>query len=299
MSITKDGNNTLVETPGSSADLSGRSSTVRADAFAIRDRFDSLKQMQFDPSAQAAQTVVTFKSGASTSNITLTLPTMDTTLGSPIIPASTMYLFDDFISAVPNSTLGWGTAGSAGITAPSGILSQQHCGISVVHTSTSPTGAGIFYIDTMILLGGGVITAELLVRLSALSTVDQSYNCRIGFGNTFDGTDYTNGVYLEHTDSLNSGNWVFKSANNGTRTNSNTSVAPTTTDWQKVNFVIAAGGGSAEVFLDGVSAGVISTNIPTTSNRFVGPQMSILKSLGSTQRNLYMDYFYYTQAVTR
>jgi len=297
MSISQGGSGQVVENAPGDGDQQARTSVVREDNFAIRARNDGFKQLLFNLSASAAQKKITIAAGANTDDIVITLPSSSTTLGAPIIPSSSIYLFDEFITGIPNADLGWGTAGNAGYTATN--VTAQHPGVATVHTSSSTTGAGIFYLDTLILLGGGQITAEWLVRVSALSSVAQTYTARLGFGDTFDGTDYTNGAYLEYTDGTNDGNWVSKTANNGTRTSTNLSVGPTTTDWQKIKLVVAAAGASVEVQIDRVSVGTNTTNIPTAASRWVGPQMSILKSAGSTQRNLYADYFYYTQALTR
>lgn len=80
MPITKAGNGTITYIPLDRKDIFDATGVIRHSEFAICDHTDQVKQIQFDPSAQATNTTVIIKSGASVSNITLTLPTTTGTL---------------------------------------------------------------------------------------------------------------------------------------------------------------------------------------------------------------------------
>jgi hypothetical protein len=80
MPITKNGNGVIVETPPEDLDQFLRTGVMNKDGFAVADYFDRTKQIKFDPSAQDPDTSVTLKSGASTSNVTITLPATTGTL---------------------------------------------------------------------------------------------------------------------------------------------------------------------------------------------------------------------------
>ena len=75
MPITKNGSGEIVETPSLDFDQFKRTGVHRADEFAICDRFDRLKQMKFDTSAQLPNTTLTLAAGAITADSVFTFPT--------------------------------------------------------------------------------------------------------------------------------------------------------------------------------------------------------------------------------
>lgn len=87
MPITKVGS-TITETAPAAADRALRTGVVRADAFAISDVTDQVKQLQFDVSALASNTQITLKASSSNTG-TLNLPAvasgtlLDVTQASP------------------------------------------------------------------------------------------------------------------------------------------------------------------------------------------------------------------------
>lgn len=215
---------------------------------------------------------------------------------NPLPPIATrLTLRDDFVTGTSNSALGWGIAGNGAYTQSQ--VDGNHPGVVQVNTGGSSTGAGVYYIDAVMQLGGGAVTTNQLIKLSALSSGTQTYTVRIGFGDTLDGSDFNNGCYFEYTDGTNSGNWVLKTANNGTRTSTNSSIAATGATWIKLSVVVNAAATSVGFYVDGVLAGTNTTNIPG-SPRFVGYTWHIKKSVGTTQRFLYTDYFDLDQTFT-
>lgn len=82
MPISIDGSGNINLTAPDRGDLFSQTGVAHTDAIAICDKTDLLKQLNFDTSAQQTNTTVTLKTGASTGNIVITLPTTSTDLGS-------------------------------------------------------------------------------------------------------------------------------------------------------------------------------------------------------------------------
>jgi hypothetical protein len=62
--------------------------------------------------------------------------------------------------------------------------------------------------------------------------------------------------------------------------------------------VANAAGTSITYYVDGVSVGSISTNIPSTSANASEPSFAIQKTAGSTSRTYKIDYFEYRNTLT-
>lgn len=82
MPISKDGNGRINSTASENKTNSNITGVFQAKSFAVCDNQDQIKQIAFDPSAQATNSTVTIKSGAVAGNVTITLPATDTTLGA-------------------------------------------------------------------------------------------------------------------------------------------------------------------------------------------------------------------------
>lgn len=76
MPITKV-NNIITETTPVGLDEFNRTGVIRAEAFAICDNFDFIKQMQFDPSALTTNTTLTLTAPSGSGGV-VTLPTSGT-----------------------------------------------------------------------------------------------------------------------------------------------------------------------------------------------------------------------------
>jgi hypothetical protein len=146
------------------------------------------------------------------------------------------------------------------------------------------------------LFGGGKIVWQGAIKLSALSDGSETYAIRVGF---FDSTGtVTDGAWFEYTHSANSGNWTGKTANNTATSTVNGGVAANT-NWQKFTMIVAADGSTVDFYVDGVQLGTpLSTNIPTSAGRETGMRMAIIKSVGTTERTMTIDYISFTQKMT-
>lgn len=211
--------------------------------------------------------------------------------------------FEDFLWSDENahsSDLGFvgatGAGGSATFetTAPS---DNTYAGRYDVATGTTnnATGKAVLHSsggNNRIMAGGASQTIEWRIRLPTLSGTPQ-YNIKVGLqdGNAIG--DPANGVYLYYSSTINSGNWRGVTRNASTSTNVDSSIAVVANTWVKLKMQINSAGTSVEFFVDGVSIGSSSSNIPT------GNAMRLMASIekqgtnSATSRTMNLDYLYY------
>jgi hypothetical protein len=158
---------------------------------------------------------------------------------------------------------------------------------STAASASSGNGVGAFM--TSLLAGGGTLTFEGEIRIDNLATVGEDYALSVGFGDTSNHYDQTDGCYLLYKRGT-SANWIKATASNGTRTETASSTA-VATGWTKVKIVVNAGGTSAEYYINGVSIGTVTTNIPTGAGRVFGVIAAMKKTAGTTARVWGIDYY--------
>jgi hypothetical protein len=187
--------------------------------------------------------------------------------------------------------LGTGSGISSSISGETG-----HPGIPQFNTGTTATGYD--YIgspgDNEILLGNGDYwryETDLRIPSSpGLSTSAQRFTVRAGFieqSTTDDGTD---GCFFKYSDNVNSGKWQGTCLSSGTPTTCDTGTTVAAGTWYRLTVVVNAAGTSADFRINGTSACTVASNIPTGAGRVTGRGTSILKSVGTTDRDLDIDY---------
>lgn len=216
-----------------------------------------------------------------------------------IHPTTHYYFYDDFdgTSLNPYST-GWQGGGSGGTTVTSNGEAGAP-GVFQLGTSTGSTNSRYMHRgNTHLLAGGGVICAEWRVRIPTLSVAgSEAFTLRIGLHDSTSAAP-TDGLWFEYTDATNSGQWQVKASSNSTASTTNTTSAPAANTWYRLKIVINAAGTSAEFFIDDVSVGTVTSNIPTGSGRVFGPNAGITKTQGTTARVLDMDAFWIFNKLT-
>jgi len=181
--------------------------------------------------------------------------------------------------------------------------SPSHPGIVRCGTGSTSSGyAGLGRSTQMKDLGGGELIIEALVYIPTnLSTSGERFGVVVGWGSDQTGSTIPPGygVYFQYSDNVNGGNWYAGANTYGSTSNLDTGVAVAANTWYKLKIVIAADGQSAEFFVDDVSAGTISSNLPYTSSANMGPFFKIAKSVGTATRYLNVDYYYWKKDVAR
>lgn len=224
--------------------------------------------------------------------------------GAAFDPANTEEAYDSWISGGTAGSLGWinnssGTNSTLILGDPNAYIDGGHVGTLRIYTGTTTTGRGAASLGTStFVLGGGEITIEALVLLPTLSDGTNSYTVYIGSGDQTTSTEHSNGVYFVYSHSLNSGQWMGRTANSATRTTVNSSITVANNTWYKLRIVSDATGSNVEFFVNGVSIGTSSTNLPTGTTKWMGPIYKIVKSAGTSGREILTDYFWFKQVFT-
>jgi hypothetical protein len=170
-------------------------------------------------------------------------------------------------------------------------------GILRLEAGTTTSGLAILtiggqYFPIDFLFGAGIYTIETDIRIATLSTAAETYTLRFGFGDSVSGAP-TDGAYFQYTDvggGTPTPNWYKCTASNASITATDTTIAAVAGAWTRLKIVVNADGTSVEYFINGVSVGVVTTNIPTGAGRTTGGHISIIKSAGTTSRAVDIDW---------
>ena len=209
--------------------------------------------------------------------------------------------FDQVVSTSPTTVDGWNVTVVGAGTVTAGSAFGNSCGIVRLGTGTTTTGAGILSTSSNDLkLGNGIVAFKSNIQLPTLSDGSNTYAVRIGLNSATDGTQGIDGVMFEYSSATAvaggmGGNWRCLTVSGTTATTINTGVAayavgtasnPLATG---LRFVVAPDRSRVDFYINGTAVGFSTTNIPTVSMSWC---MSILKSAGTTARNLDVDYEY-------
>lgn len=217
--------------------------------------------------------------------------------------AQPVALFDDF-----DNRMGWspstsGAGASASVSLGNATFaSGKHNGVARVATGTVlNTAAALVWsgaLSNSLMVGSGAASYEALIRLPVLGSLGAHYIARIGLG-TSSSVDHANGIYFEY-DSATSANWRLKTAASSVRTVSTSSVAVVADTWIRLAWVCNSAGTSVEFFIDGVSAGTITTNIQITAGNGYGGnfQISNPANILAAAREMLIDWFFYHKSYT-
>lgn len=201
---------------------------------------------------------------------------------------------EDWITAAIAGDFAWtntvnGTGAASTVVTTNQTSNNQ--GIIQHSTGTTATGRAAHNLNlSQAFFGGGVTTFESLIYIPTLATAGEDYRFRIGFGDTVDGNDQVDGVYFEYDRGV-SANWRAKTANNSSRTATDTGIAVAAGSWVKLSWVMNAAGTSCAYYVNGTLGATVTTNIPTTVARVSGPFLIISKIAGTTARTVLIDYF--------
>lgn len=213
-----------------------------------------------------------------------------------IHPTTHQYFWDHFEGAMVSPySFAWQTIGSGGSIAQKAAETGAQGILSIDTGAGSTTARGTNRGGESMLFGNGKIVIEWRVRIPTLSTSGEKFAVRVGLHDGTSATVPRDGAWFEVDESVNSGQWQIKTANNQTSpptncTTANTAVAPVANTWQKLRIEVNAAGTSIEFFINGTSAGTITTDIPTGTGRGTAAAMLIVKSVGTTGRSVDADY---------
>lgn len=168
---------------------------------------------------------------------------------------------------------------------------------TAVTNSNANTGALAGNFDSFT-FGAGAAKFEARVRpLTRLSSTGNLI-IRVGFGDTTGSSAYTDGVWLEYTDNVNSGNWVGHCKAGGAESTVNLAVGPAVNTWYLLSIEINAGATAATFSVDGANAQTLtSANIPNSTSELVGIVIGGTESVGLLNQ-MYTDYIDFNMVMT-
>ena len=208
-------------------------------------------------------------------------------------------VFSPLVS-VPGTTSGdgfvittTGTGAGASMVATTGT---DRVGVCQFSTGTTTTGRCSYGTPGNItrLSGGGVEFWED-IYIPTLSTGTERYQLLRGLVASSSAINQTNSAHFVYDEGrVSSGivtgaNWHCVTANNSSRTITDTAVAVAATTWIRLSISVNADGTEVVFKIDGGVVATHTTNIPTAAGREVGPGGFILKSAGTTARTFNLD----------
>jgi hypothetical protein len=154
-------------------------------------------------------------------------------------------------------------------------------------------------------LGNGAWVFETSINLSNLSTSLERFRTLSGFGGTSGAGVETDGVFITYDEggtqngTAASPNWQCVTVANSVRTLTTTSTAVVAAGWIKLRIEINAAGTSAAFYVNGTLIATHTTNIPLgTASRFLFVKQGMYKTIGLTNRIMYVDYLGYENILT-
>ena len=176
-------------------------------------------------------------------------------------------MFDDFIVFL-NSGGTFLTDACTWITTQMTAPAEDSGGDNPGTFVTAGTSTSVMYATRRIAsLSNGSFTCAWSFKIGTLSDVTNRYHIRIGMLGDAGAPNatgaFTDAIYFSYMDSVNTGQWVLHSEAANVDTTTNTSNAATTTGYHKFHFDATSVG--VTFYIDHVSQGTITTNIPTVN----------------------------------
>jgi hypothetical protein len=198
---------------------------------------------------------------------------------------------EDFFSLVdkPNwIPLVTGTAAAVnGFT----VGAEDAFGIAEVNSGTTTTGESAIVFGHSatvkpVRLGKGILTIEFRIKFPTLSTSTQEYKAEVGLVDDPQSSGANNRVWMEY-DRTSALFWTMITSSGGTNSTLDTS-STVGTGWTRIKIEVNAAASLVTFYVDGVSVGTRTANIPTGVDLF--PAVTMFKTAGTTARTILVDY---------
>ncbi len=220
---------------------------------------------------------------------------------------STTQAFDGGIVPGVSGTGATIRAGQNAVSSP--ITSVGAVGVGVLHpgviefvTGTTTTGRSSLGVNsTGMSIYTGDIRARAGVRLPVVSDGTNTFvlrACGMSDSLTANGQD---AIYFRYQYNVNGGNWEAVVRQASTETAADTGVAPSTTEFQNLEWYVNDDADEITFYIDGTLVATVTTNIPSVDefqNLGFMP-INIVKSAGTTLRSVELDYFGYEIGLDR
>lgn len=222
--------------------------------------------------------------------------------------------FENTATSTPNFvqfTSGTGASVIRQVTSvPNATINQ--IGFSQYQTGTTATAYATHinegFIGAQFFFGGGAWVFETYVCVETLSTSLERFRFIAGFGSSATNGAEGNGAFFTYDEGATQNgtaatpNWQTQTCVNSVRTLTTTSVAVIAGAWIKLRIEVNAAGTSVAFFINGTLVATHTTNIPTwvsaANPRGFNVKQSIVKTIGTTNRSVFCDYFGYENVLT-
>lgn len=182
------------------------------------------------------------------------------------------------------------------------IHDSNRFGIAQFNTGTTATGRAALSSTTTdcIVLGGGIVKYCAIVRVPVLSDATNTFLVQCGLHDNVSGAA-VDGLYFEYSHGLNAGDWTTMAYTNslGSPTGFDTNVAVATGNWYRLEIEVNAAATQAIFSINGSVVQTYTGTMPSGATRATGFFVNIRKTVGTTARNLYVDYIGCTMEVSR
>ena len=215
---------------------------------------------------------------------------------------ATLDIVDDFVRNVQGTYFASNTLNSGTVTAQvtgggTSIIESGHPGIWCISNNSATNSGGIIYlVGNPIILGGGVYTQQFWIKIPILSTGSVRFKVKTGIANASASVqnDPTDGAWFYYEDDVNSGQWQIITSSASTQTVQNTTTA-LDTGWHVYKIVSNSANSLVTFYIDGVSVGTSSTNLPSIA---IGPFTNMYSPATATTRNVFVDLATINYALT-
>lgn len=187
---------------------------------------------------------------------------------------------------------------SSYVSGGTAVLANTALGAVSLATGTGATGRGALIwpsgnpaANLVHILGSGVFEWEARVRIPVLSDGTNTFLARFGLlADPAIGTN-ANAVSFEYNPATRgNGNWWAVTRNATTESATDTGVAAST-NFQVLRFEANAAGTSIVFGIDGTTVHTETANVPSGMSKRMGHGATILKSAGTTAREVQIDYW--------
>jgi hypothetical protein len=210
-----------------------------------------------------------------------------------LYPTDGFRIIEHFLATTAVGNNGWTlTANSGSVGTNTSAGSGTRMGIMRLDTLTSSVAAPTNSLGngTSIILSGLTHTFETSINLPVLSTGSEEFILRVGYSSATTSTLPVNGVFFEY-DRTQSTNWRLRCGSGSSYNASpNSSTAVSAGSWMRLKIVINSAANLATFYIDDVSIGTVSTNIPTGTSNTVSPSYQLIKTVGTTSRLCFVDW---------
>jgi hypothetical protein len=181
-----------------------------------------------------------------------------------------------------------------------GSYDEGRIGIAFMQTGTTTTGTARFHTNQydQIIFGTKPARFQAMIQIPTLSDATNRFIVRCGFSDNFSSVG-TDAALIDYVDNVNGGRWNLWTASNGSTSSADSGVTVSANTWYRLEAEVNRTGTLVTYFINGSRVGSISTNIPTGTSQGTGFMIYILKSAGTTSRNLNVDSALVAQEVDR